>query len=88
MQRAFDPRAVVVTEETDVLGDVVDLGVANHGVIEDRLAIGEARLGFAAEVEHHLEQIATPLRKTLRGSGDRGGSAANSRLSSSSHEDP
>ncbi len=61
VQRAFDPRAVVVTKETDVLGHVVDLGVADIGGVEDGLTVGEPRLGLAAEVEHHLEEVAPSL---------------------------
>jgi hypothetical protein len=40
------------------------------GGVENRLTVGEPRLGLAAEVEHDLEQIAASLRETLRSRGD------------------
>ena len=72
VQRAFDSRSVVVTEQTDMLGHVVDLGVADVGGIEDGLTVGESRLRLSAEVEHHLEEVAPSLRETLRGGRDAG----------------
>ncbi len=72
VERALDPRSVVVTKETDVLGDVVDLGIADICGVEDRFAVGEPRFGFTAEVQHNLEEIASSLRETLCGRRDAG----------------
>ncbi len=72
VQGALDTGTVVIPEQSDMFGDVFDFRVADVGRVEDRLPVGEPRLGLAAEVEHHLEEVASSLRETLRGGGDTG----------------
>src|SRR5205807_2085984 len=55
VQRSLDAGAVVVPEVTDVLRHVLDVGVSDIGRVEERLAVGEARLRLATEVENDLQ---------------------------------
>ena len=67
MQGALDPGAVVIAEIADALDHVLDVGVGDRHPVEDDLAVDEARLGLAAEVEHHLEQVPAVGRGRLGG---------------------
>src|SRR5205807_611124 len=58
VQGALDPRPVVVSEDADPGGDVVEVGLGDLHLVENRLPVVEARLRFAAEVEDDLEQLA------------------------------
>ena len=55
VQRPLDAGAVVVSEVADVLRHVLDVGVSDVGRVEERLAVGEACLRLATEVEHDLQ---------------------------------
>jgi hypothetical protein len=78
MQGALDPGPVVVAEGTDVIDDVGDIGLGHLAGEQLLLAMNEARLGAAAQVEHHLQQVgarrerAEPLHDLIGQRGHQG----------------
>src|SRR5262249_44699790 len=54
----LDPGTVVVAEVTDPLGDVLQVVAGHLKAVEHRVAVGEARLRLAPQIEHHLQQVA------------------------------
>ena len=83
VQGALDAGAVVVAEGADALDDVVDVGLDDLPVEEHLLAVREARLRAAPEVEHHLEQVRAVRRSRCRRVTISGGSASSSASRSS-----
>ena len=57
MQRPLDPGAIVVAERADVLDDIGDVGLVDLAIEEDHLAVREAGLRTAPEIEHDLDQV-------------------------------
>ncbi len=51
---------------------VLDVAVGDGDVVQDDLTVDEARLGLAAEVEHHLEEVPPMGGSSLGGRGDPG----------------
>jgi hypothetical protein len=57
VERPLDPRPVVVAEDADVLDDVGDVGLVDLSLEQRHLAVGEARLRPAAQVEDDLDHV-------------------------------
>jgi len=57
MQRALDPRAVVVVELAHALRHIVDRVGGDFAVVQDDFILDEARGRHASQVQNHLEQI-------------------------------
>ena len=72
MQGALDPGTIVIAEFSDALDHVLDVGIGDRHPVEDDLAVNEARLWLAAEIEHHLKQISPVGRGRLGGQGHTG----------------
>ena len=84
VERALDAGAVVIAERADVIDDVLDVLLVDLAVEQDLLAAAaEARLGSAAEVHDHLDELATQRGSARMRSPISGGSAS-SRASRSS----
>jgi len=66
MQRALDARTVVVAERADALHHVVDVLVGDQVRRQHRLTAGQARLGLAAHVHDHFQQVASILEGDQR----------------------
>src|SRR5450759_142092 len=57
MERPLDAGPVVLTEDTDVIDDIGEVGLGDLALEECLLAVGEARLRSPAEVHHNLDQV-------------------------------
>src|SRR5664280_727219 len=57
MKRPLDAGPVVLTEDTDVIDDIGEVGLGDLALEECLLAVGEARLRSPAEVHHNLDQV-------------------------------
>ena len=57
VERPLDPGPVVVAERPDVVDDVGDVGLADLAIEQRHLAVREARLRPAAEVEDDLDEV-------------------------------
>src|SRR5205085_421670 len=66
VQRALDAGAIVVAERADALHDVVDVFLGHRVGRQQHLAPGQSRLGLAAEVHHHFEQLTPILQRFER----------------------
>ena len=56
MQGALDAGAVVVAKRADVLDHIGDVAIRHLAFEEDHLAVGKARLGWAAQIQDDLDQ--------------------------------
>ncbi len=62
MQRAFDAGAVVGAEVADAADDHLQVFRRGLRITQIDLAVGEARFGQPAQVQHHLDQIGHMIR--------------------------
>ena len=57
MERPLDAGPVVVTERPDLVDDQRDVVLGNLAIEENHLAVGKARLRYATEVQHDLDEL-------------------------------